>query len=119
MEKDEDFHIAFKIDKGDTQQLNTINDDKIKTVRMTEFVRKDSPLCKKSPETLFANVPAGKQADENSEGRVRDDAYEELRKTHKGNILTGGTNFPDFQVRCPPGLGILFVPRWQMSKVNC
>ena len=87
-ENDENCHIAFKLDKDFSQQRRKSYDDSCKTVRMAESVVRRSPQCRKSPETLFAEVPK-KRADDFSEGHVGDDAFEELRKNHKGSINLG------------------------------
>ena len=75
--------LTFTFDKDNSLSHDRIYEDSPKRTDEAKSCGKESPSCRKSPETLFANI-SSKQADDSSEGHVRDHAYEELKKTHKG-----------------------------------
>ena len=84
--------LTFTFSKNDSPCQAGMHNDTLQNAGATESLLKESRPYRKSPETLFANVP-NKQADDISEGHVRDNAYEDLKKTHKGSFRLKCTLF--------------------------
>ena len=84
--------LTFTFSKNDSPHHEVMHHDTLENETAMQSLRKESRLYRKSPETLFANVP-NKQADDTSEGHVRDNAFEDLKKTHKGSFILNIRSF--------------------------